>query len=625
MNNRYVRGSKKNGMGPLVPIAVIALGIIVAAGFLIYSFFSGNGEEEVAIETPNMEEISFFDYIGNMHLRAHGINVIIGGEISSFPNLPVFIGGELYLPADFLREYVDRYIFWEENTGRLTITNADEVMRFTPNSDIYTVNWEERTMDFIIRELAGMAYMPADMIMQRYPLNIEYHEEYSFVVIDFHRNAQTIFEIVMNFDEEDEELNNGQYESDEDVNWVPMRFGANDQFPIMARLTGGQRVLYFGHDGDFVRIRTENGLIGYVDAGNVEFVQTSAGIPEATALRPITRPFDGPINLIWHFMNMHNPETWYVPHGLNVISPVWFTFDEELLNGDIISHANHNYISWAHANGLQVWPALQDANSNNAFRTAISRAVLTDANIRDHVIAQIMHFVEYFNLDGIQMNFEVVRADFAEEYIQFLRELAVPMRQAGAILSATTTPPIPDTMFWNREEIGLTVDYAIIMAYDEHWSTSPIAGPVASYNFILDAVRDTLNEIPAERIVVALPTYVRIWTEEFDISLGEWRLVGDNAGGQASRAVGMNHARNFIESNGGEFYWDYILRQYYGEVLFEEDGIEMRHRVWLDDLRSMNERLGIVGQYDLAGVGFWQKGLELPGLWDLVYSRLNPR
>jgi len=614
-------------MGPLVPIAVVVLGIIAAAGFLIYSFFSGRDSEDTALETPNMEEISFFEYGGNAHLRSHGINVIIGGEITPFPNLPVFIDGELYFPADFLRAYVDRHIFWEESSSRLTITNIDEVMRFTPGAEVYTVNWEERPLGFVIRELAGMAYIPADMVTDRYPVTIEYREEYSFVVIDFHRYAQTIFEVVMHFDEEDisnsENQNGIDEEGNEDINWIPMRFGPNDQFPIMARLSEGQRMIHFGTDGDFVRVRAENGLVGYVYTDNLEFVQNIAAIPEVEMLRPITRPFDRPINLIWHLINVNNPNEWYVPHGLNVISPMWFTFDDVSLNGDIISLANHNYVSWAHSNGFQVWPAIQDADRTGRYDDVISRAVLTNTYARDHVIAQLMHFVEYFNLDGIQINYEVVRADFAEEYIQFLRELSVPMRQAGAVLSATTTPPIPGTMFWNRTEIGLTVDYAIIMAYDEHWGTSPIAGPVASYNFILNGIRDTLDEIRAEQIIVALPTYVRIWTEEFDISLGEWRLVGNNVNGIAQRAVGMNHAREHIESRGGTFYWDYILRQYYGEVLFEEDGVEMRYRVWLDDLRSMNERLYLVDNYNLAGIGFWQKGLEAPDLWDLVYSHLN--
>lgn len=606
---------KKRSLAPIIAVVVIALGIASAGGFLVYDiFFRRAAEDEAALLNPNMDEIGFFEYHGHSHLDVGRINVVVGGEIVLGFTAPVFIGGQLYLPADILRNYVDRHIFWEANTNRLTITNVDEVLRFRPNEFYFTNNRQEVQLETPIREVWGMAFVSAEMIMRMYPVNIVYHEEYGLVYIDFLRNEQLIYQV--------------KTLSEEALEWEAARFGPSDQYPIMARLFEGDRVLFiearqnFGEEGEsyfsgFYRVRLENGLVGYVKSSGLALVEEIAGVPEVPQHRPLTRAFDRPINLAYHLLGMNNPDSWFAPRGVNVLSPYWFRFvdtDMDNINGDIESVARHDYVQWAHANGLEVWAMLTD-NHNNT----VARAVLLDANVRDHVIAQIMDLITTFNLDGININYEAVRAPEGEHWIQFLRELAVPMRQAGAVLSVTAFVPIPNyNMFWNRTEMGLTTDFVVIMAYDEHWRTSRTPGPVASFNFVANGVRRTLEEVPSYRIIVALPTYVNIWREEF--VEGQWRHAD-----AAARQVGMTYAHNIITSMGGEFHWDYIIRQYFGEVEFVENGVEMRLRVWLEDLRSIEEKLTVFSRYDLAGVGFWQKYLAPPAMWDLVHDVLESR
>ena len=613
------RNEKKRNLTPVIAIAVIILAILAIGGFLAYQLiFNNYTQDEQTALPPNMEEIDFFDFAGNSHLDAHRINVVIGGEIITGTLPPVFISNSLYLPADLLRLHVDNHIFWESAARRLTITCIDEVLRFTPGSNTYTLNWEERPLANPIREVGGMAYISAEMIMQRYPVTILYNMEYSFVIMDFSRYQMLYYNSVIPQGVDDEDAQD----------WIAMRFGPSDQYPIMARLALDANVLFINahYDYDyyigiqysgFYRVRLENGLIGYVAAENLEYSHQIAAIPDAPRIRPQTRTFDQPINFLYHQDGINNPDSWYAPRGVNVISPYWFSFfdsDPDNINGDIRSLARHDYVQWAHANGLEVWPIITDNFSN-----IVARAVLLDPYVRDHVIAQIMQLITTFNLDGINIDYERVLAPEAEHWIQFLRELAVPMRQAGAILSVAIFPPIPNyNMFWNRYEIGRTSDFVVIMAYDEHWRTSPIAGPVSSYNYVLTAVRRTLTEVPAYRTIVALPTYVNIWREE--LIDGEWRLPP----GFSARQVGMAFARQIVNDLGGEFIWEYIVRQYLAEVIVEVDGQEIRYRVWLECLRSMNEKLSVFGRYNLAGVGFWVKGLELPAMWDLVQEHLHP-
>ena len=54
----------------------------------------------------------------------------------------------------------------------------------------------------------------------------------------------------------------------------------------------------------------------------------------------------------------------------------------------------------------------------------------------------------------------------------------------------------------------------MLMAYDEHWRTSPRAGSVASMPWVTKAVEGTLAEgVPASKLVLGVPFYMRRWEE----------------------------------------------------------------------------------------------------------------
>ena len=621
MYTRKQRG-KRNLTIPII-IGIIIIGL---AGFLIYSLINTDNEAE-ELDLANMEEINFFDF--NRGYNPNIIHIGMGHNLYAIENEPVFVDGILYLPADFLLEFdIDRHVFWENNSNRLTISkiNADNniIIRFVPNELIYTINWQEHSLTNPIITIGEMAYLPVDLIMELYSVNIRFEEEYNLVLVDLPFNSYRIYEIRFEIDEYSEE-------NEEDV-WIPARLGGDNSYPIAARLYNGDVVQSFIgfaalSDYDYLKVRLESGITAWVHFDNLQLISEYFAQVQPAERHPQTRPsFDGSVNMLWQFVDQnttHNIGALYAPLGVNVISPYWFLFYTEVItdgdgdednniritNGDIRSLANHPYVNWAHSNGLEIWPMLTDN-----FISTVSRTSINTAQTRDHVISQIMAFIEEYNLDGINIDYEAVREDFAHYWVQFMRELSVPMREAGAILSVALKVPAPWNMFWNRYEIGLVVDYVVIMAYDEHWGTSPTAGSTASFPFVQDGVINTLREVPAERVVVGLPTYVRIFRE---ITQEDGSIVVNHYS-----AVGMQAARNFIDSRGGTFEWDYIARQYYGEFITIENGLETRYRLWLADLQSHAEKFALIRQFDLAGVAFWQKSLALPDMWELLQDFL---
>ncbi|MBQ4498162.1 MAG: hypothetical protein II973_11765, partial [Spirochaetaceae bacterium] len=82
--------------------------------------------------------------------------------------------------------------------------------------------------------------------------------------------------------------------------------------------------------------------------------------------------------------------------------------------------------------------------------------------------------------DGLQIDFELVSADDKEHYLSFLRELKSKLKKnqiLSVAIPARTRKLSSDA--YDYEKIAAIVDRIIVMAYDEHWSTSA-PGPIAS-------------------------------------------------------------------------------------------------------------------------------------------------
>ena len=367
-------------------------------------------------------------------------------------------------------------------------------------------------------------------------------------------------------------------------------------------------------ENGYLKISTKDGYIGYINKKSIKEKVLNEDNSYNEEKKPelesepteVWKP-DGKINLV--FEQMTNVEAIRAslkktyPKGIDVLVPTFFSFLNE--NGDIRNLADKTYVENAHSNGFQVWGLLTDN-----FDKKISHSVLSSTETREYVIKQLLAFVSIYNLDGINIDFESVPTNDGEYFIQFLREFAPLLKKQGAILSVDLFVPKPWTAHYMREEVGKIADYAIVMGYDEHYAGSKNAGSVASISWSKEGITSTLKEnIPKEKLILAVPFYTRIWTEE-NID-GKIKL--------SSKAYGMNKAYEFITEKGGQFTWLENMGQYYAEV---KEG-NKTYKVWLEDERSLEKRLDLILQYDIAGCAAWKLWLEKEEVWNILNEKLK--
>ena len=312
---------------------------------------------------------------------------------------------------------------------------------------------------------------------------------------------------------------------------------------------------------------------------------------------------DHKINLAWHQVtseaaNSAFDQTMEEVKGVNVVSPTWFSVTGG--EGTISSLASAEYVDKAHAKGMEVWGLIDNFDENVSTLETLSKR-----SARTHIIEMLLSEAKRVGMDGINVDFEALTEEEAPHFIQFIRELSVTCRANNLVLSIDD--PVPQyTAFYNRKEQGIMADYVIIMGYDEHTTGSESAGSVASLPFVEEGIVQTLKEVPREKVINAVPFYTRLWTE-------------NNNGMVSSEVFGMDQADKYVQEKGMEVYWNKDVSQNYGELVTAEG----TQKIWLEDEKSLEEKMKLVQQYELAGVAAWKLGFERADVWEIISKYLQ--
>lgn len=348
----------------------------------------------------------------------------------------------------------------------------------------------------------------------------------------------------------------------------------------------------------WVKIRTEDGHIGYIEGRRLGEKEEVANI--STFQAPVYQgiSFDQKICLAWH--QVTSPESNKSiqtliknTKGVNVVSPTWYAMADN--DGNYTSFADLSYVEYLHDQGIQVWALIDNFSSN--VQTEI---LLSKTSTRKKLIASLMQEVETYGLDGLNLDFESLKESAGPHYIQFIRELSVSCRQKQIVLSVDNHVPASYNAFYNRKEQGIVADYVIIMGYDEHYSGGE-AGPIASYSYVKNGIEDTLKEVPKEKVINAIPFYTRVWKENKD-------------GEVSSDALGISDAKAWVKSNRVPMQWQEDTGLYYGQIPGEDE----RKEIWLEEEKSIGLKMNLIRDYGLAGVACWKLGFEPASIWEIV-------
>ena len=542
------------------PIAVVVVLIFLVAILGIVSHI-------VLKYVPSREKMDLNEYYGQV---ADGeIALVMGTE--KLDERGLVDGDRVYLPLDVVNTYLNQRYYWD---------SADQKVLYATPSEL--------TSEAASAEAGEQVWLKDDTVY----LNLSYVQKYTDIDAYIYKDP---YRIAVQY----------QFDNVKTVKVkknTSVRYRGGIKSAVIASVKKGTQLRLLEELDNWDQVATDDGYIGYVD-------RKAVGKAEDTSF---DRSFDGEqysyltmdkkVNMVWHQVTSTDANAYFADAtanmtGVNVISPTWFYLTDTA--GNIANIASADYVAQAHDKGLQVWGLI-----DNFTQDVSTTETLSSTSARQNIISQLIQAATNVGMDGINVDFESLSEDVGIHFLEFLRELSIECHKNNLVLSVDNPVPEDFTSHYDRAEQGRVVDYVIIMGYDEHYVGSE-AGSVASLPWVEQGVQDTLEEVPAERVINAVPFYTRLW-----------RTTGGNV---TSEAIGMDQAQQVIAENNVETYWDKTTSQNYGTYDIDNS----TYQIWIEDSQSIAEKVKLVSKYNLAGVSAWKLGFENSGIWQVISDNLN--
>lgn len=519
--------------------------------------------------------------------------IVYEGEQTEIPY--VLESDQILLPFEFIKERLDPSIFWDAPTQSVIVTTKDKVLRMESGQVVAYLNKQPVNLQVPVKEVDGQRYVPLAPLEKLYAFSFEQKQDTGVLTVEKDGYA----------------VQQAKAVSGDKPQLV--RTGASYRRPIVAELAAGSKVDVLGEEDEWYRVLTASGVSGFLPKESVELTEVrqvalnrSAPARESAPWKPLGQK----INLVWEQVTNRTPNVSDIGPlpGVNVVSPTWFELKDG--EGTLQNKADPAYVKWAHQRGYKVWGLV-----TNGFNPDWTKSVLGSYDKRDKLIAQLIHYANMYDLDGINIDFENVYLAEKEKLVQFVRELTPYLHEQGLTVSIDVT--IKSTaetwsMFLDRAALAQVVDYMAVMTYDEHWASSPKAGSVASLPWVENGLKGVLEEVPHQKLLLGVPFYTRLWTES---------KQADGSVKVSSKALSMPRAQEWIQERKLTPKLDEASGQNYVQYTDPKDG--NTYKMWLEDVTSVQKRMELVQKYNLAGAAAWRRGYELPEIWQAVQEGLG--
>lgn len=290
---------------------------------------------------------------------------------------------------------------------------------------------------------------------------------------------------------------------------------------------------------------------------------------------------------------------------------------------------------------IKIYPSIlsyvQSSTEQNQIYLLLAQKKRRQAHVKE-----IVALVKSNRYDGIDIDYENKIADIRPYFSAFLSELGIALRKSGKKLICTVearTPPeskfattsteILSVVEYSNDYkvIGQACDQVRIMAYDQgqddvylvnqNKAVGTIYKPVADIEWVEKVITLAMEDIPARKLAVGIPTY----GYKYEIIQGvgttspRYPRIGSmnfNYISELVKTLSITPVRN----SAGELSFTYSTSTgVYGEQL----GGMKQYLIWYSDAVAIADKIRLAKLYKLAGVSIFKiDGGQDPALWDIL-------
>lgn len=256
------------------------------------------------------------------------------------------------------------------------------------------------------------------------------------------------------------------------------------------------------------------------------------------------------------------------------------------------------------ARRYQVAPVMviRNADENGNFSTASATALLESDQRQNQLITQIANIAEQKGYFGVDVDMEYLGEENSARFSRFVRRLTARMQESGRKVFVALPPKTSATQQGALYEghdyaaLGAAASGALLMTYEWGYTYGP-AQAVAPLDKVREVVGYAVTEIPPQKVFLGIPNY------GYDFTLPYLPQSSK------ARSIGNVEAVNLAWRYGAEIAFDSTAQTPFFHYM---DTVQQAHTVWFEDARSIAQKLTLVKDYQLAGVGIWQMMRSFP-------------
>lgn len=285
---------------------------------------------------------------------------------------------------------------------------------------------------------------------------------------------------------------------------------------------------------------------------------------------------------------------------LNTVVPEWFFIDP--ITDTLQPKIDMDALALMKKNNVRVLPLINNTNAitgNGNFDGKILHRILHNPQKKEKLISDLLKYVTQYQLQGINIDFEEFNEKGDEPIIAFQQELYQAFHNRGLLVTQDVMPEDDD---FNVKELSKYNDFIFLMAYDEHYGTST-PGPVCSQQWIEKALDETANEIPSEKIILALAGYGYDWPASTEATTITYQ--------QALAGARQYQATIYFDNTTYNNNYQYT------------DGDGIKHQVYFADAATNFNTMRFADEYATAGTALWRLGSEDDRLWTFYGRNLS--
>lgn len=224
------------------------------------------------------------------------------------------------------------------------------------------------------------------------------------------------------------------------------------------------------------------------------------------------------------------------------------------------------------------------------FHAATIRALAADPARLTRAAGLVAQHARQMGYGGLVLDFEELKPADRDGLVRVVRAFTTAAHAAGTRVVTVAVPAL-DTDAYPLAPLLGAADLALLMLYDQHWSTGE-PGPIAEPKWVGSALDRRLKEAPADRIVAGLPTYGYRWRRGAPTETLTWAQAKRIAG-RAGVALTRDRGSRMLTARDPGGAWE----------------------LWVSDAYLVRALEAVARERGVDRIAYWRLGDEDPQLW----------